>query len=121
MRGSPGNCAGGGDCRSPSIRRRGRGPRHRVEDLPGEELIPGAAVEALHPGVLPGAAGVDVAGLDVVEHAPVTDGEGDELRAVVAPNEARHAAGEDRRVQHFDDVVRSDGAGDRAAEGSERI
>ena len=67
-----------------------------VEYLAGKELVPRPAVEGLDPGVLPRAAGVDVGGLDAIEAAPIADGGGDELGAVVAPDEAWRAADEER-------------------------
>ena len=54
-----------------------------LEDLPVEQLASELAVEGFDKRVLPGAAGLDVAGGGVGEAAPVPKGVGDELGPVV--------------------------------------
>jgi hypothetical protein len=58
------------------------GLEQAAEGLDGEQLIAQAATEALHIRVLPGRAGLDVAGPGAVEPAPVAQGVGGQLRAV---------------------------------------
>jgi hypothetical protein len=55
-----------------------------VEDLSGEQLVSGPAVEAFDVGVLPRGSGVDEARLGATLPTPVLDRRSDELRAVVA-------------------------------------
>ncbi len=58
-----------------------------IEDLPSKELVASVAVEALHEGVLPGRPRIDVGGSGAGETTPVADGQGDELRPVIAADE----------------------------------
>ena len=76
-------------------------------ELPAvEELVAESPVERLDPGVLPGRPGVDEAGRDIVESAPVRDGPRDELGTVVEPDERwRSAALCSDRVEGRDDTV----------------
>jgi hypothetical protein len=55
-----------------------------VEELDVEDLVAGAAVEGLDEGVLPGRARLDVGGGGLAQAAPVAQGVGDQLGAVVA-------------------------------------
>ena len=58
------------------------GLQDAVEDLAGEELIAGPAVEAFDVRVLPGRAGVDEGGLGTSLPTPVLERRSDELRPV---------------------------------------
>ena len=58
------------------------GLEKRVELFDGEQLVAHARAVGLHPRVLPGGAGVDVAGAGTVEATPVPNSNGGELRAV---------------------------------------
>src|SRR4051812_1319485 len=63
-----------------------------VEDLAVEQFVPQPGIEALDIAILPRAARSDVGGLGSNRRDPLLDGLGDELRAVVGADEARHAA-----------------------------
>ena len=81
------------------------------------ELLPEARVEALDDAVLPGAARIDVDGLDALLGHEALDGLGDELRAVVGADVlgpgllADHGLEEDA-----DDVLLPDGGGHEAGD-----
>src|SRR4051794_25636744 len=75
-----------------------------VEDLATEQLVPEASIEALDVAVLPRAARSDVGGLGSDRRDPLLDGLGDELRAVVGANVARHATQDEQVREHVDDV-----------------
>src|SRR4051794_14394464 len=75
-----------------------------VEDLAVEQLVPEPGIEALDIAILPGAAWSDVGGLGSDRRDPLLDGLGDELRAVVGADVARHAAQDEQVREHVDDV-----------------
>src|SRR5215210_631587 len=77
-----------------------------VEDLAIEQLVPEAGIEALDVAVLPRAARSDVGGLGSDRGDPLLDGLGDELRAIVGADVARHAAHDEQVREHVDDVDR---------------
>jgi len=64
----------------------------RIEDLPVQQLVAQASVEALDVPVLPWAAWSDVGGLSTDRGNPFLHGLGDELGPVVRPDVARHSA-----------------------------
>src|SRR5215204_3513330 len=63
-----------------------------VEDLAVEQLVPEPGIKALDIAILPRASWSDVGGLGPDRRDPLLDGLGDELRAVVGADVARHAA-----------------------------
>src|SRR3954466_3051847 len=63
-----------------------------VEDLAIEQLAPAPCVDRLDVPVLPRAARSDVGGLGSDRRDPLLDGLGDELRALIGADVARHAA-----------------------------
>src|SRR5215211_931895 len=75
-----------------------------VEDLAVEQLVPEPSIEALDIAILPGAAWSDVGGLGSDREDPLLNGLGDELRAVVRADVARHAAQDEQVREHVDDV-----------------
>src|SRR3954470_14115116 len=75
-----------------------------VEDLAVEQFVPQPGIEALDIAVLPRAARSDVGGLGSNRRDPLLDGLGDELRAVVGADVARHAAQDEQVREHVDDV-----------------
>src|SRR5918993_837567 len=75
-----------------------------VEDLAVEQLVPEPGIEALDIAILPRPAGRDVGGLGPDRRDPLLDGLGDELRAVVGADVARHAAQDEQVREHVDDV-----------------
>jgi hypothetical protein len=92
------------------------GFHHAAEDLAGEQLVARCAVEALHEGVLPRAARVDVGRPGAEEAAPVVDGRSHQLRPVVAADERGSTAPAVGLVQSVHDVIRRDGAADAASQ-----
>src|SRR5215210_7777672 len=76
----------------------------RLEDLSVEQLVPKPGIEALDVAILPRAARSDVGGLGSDRRVPLLDGLGDELRAVVGADVARHAAQDEQVREHVDDV-----------------
>ena len=84
-----------------------------VELFDGEQLVAQTAAVGLDPGVLPGRAGLDVAGARAAVAAPVPQGVGGELGTVVAADElGMPAAGADDLVQAGDRCVSVDGVVD---------
>src|SRR3954451_13701698 len=75
-----------------------------VEDLAVEQLVPEPSIEALDIAILPGAAWSDVGGLGCDRRDPLLEVLGDELRAVVGADVARHAAQDVRVREHVDGV-----------------
>src|SRR3954467_2097492 len=75
-----------------------------VEDLAIEQFVPEPGIEALDVAVLPRASRSDVGGLASDRRDPLLDGLGDELRAVVGADVARHAAQDGQVGEHVDDV-----------------
>lgn len=93
------------------------GFEQRVELLDREQLVAHPGSVGLDPGVLPGRAGVDVARAGSGEAAPVPEGVGGELGAVVHPDEAREGAPPaDDLVEAGDDGVGVDGVGDQVGQ-----
>src|SRR5205814_8991985 len=76
----------------------------RIEDLPVQEFVAQARVEALDVTVLPWAAGGDVGRLGTNGGNPLPYGLGDELGAVVRPDVRRHSARDEQVGQHVDHV-----------------
>ena len=90
------------------------GLEQAVEGLDGEQLVAQPAAEALHIGVLPGRARLDVAGPGAGEAAPVAQRVGGQLGAVVAADEPRRGAAlGDQAVQDGDGGVGVDPCGRR--------
>ena len=79
-----------------------------VELLDGEQLVADPRAVGLNPRVLPGRAGLDVAGLDGGEPAPVAQRAGSELGPVVAAQVLRAAANCGDLVQDRDGGVGAD-------------
>jgi hypothetical protein len=80
-----------------------------VEAFHVEELAAEVAVERFDVGVLPGCSGFDVAGVGVVEAAPVAKGLAHEFGAVVAADHpGRAAALLDDPFEHTDGLVGTD-------------
>src|SRR3954468_5679605 len=75
-----------------------------VEDLAIEQFVPEPGIEALEITILPRAAGSDIGGLGSDRRDPLLDGLGDELRAVVGANVARHATQDEQVREHVDDA-----------------
>src|SRR5215207_1181836 len=75
-----------------------------VEDLAVEQLVPEPGIKALDIAILPRAAWSDVGGLGSDRRDPLLDGLGNELRAVVGADVARHAAQDEQVREHVDDV-----------------
>ena len=89
-----------------------------VELLDGQQLVAHAGAVGLDPRVLPGGAGVDVAGAGAAEAAPVPQGVGGELGAVVAVDELRVPASlADDLVEAGDGGIGVDGVVDEIGEG----
>ena len=88
------------------------------EGLDGQQLVAQAAAEALHIGVLPGRAGLDVAGPSAGEAAPVTQDVGGQLWAIVTADEPRRRVPlGDQAVEHVHGGVGVDPAGDLDGKG----
>src|SRR5881409_2242112 len=83
-----------------------------VEDLAIEQFVPQPGIEALDVSVLPRTARSDVGGLGSDRRDPLLDGLGDELRAVVGADVARHAAQDEQVREHVDEVDRLELASD---------
>jgi hypothetical protein len=83
-----------------------------VEDLPVEQLIAKAGVEALNVAVLPRAASLDVSGLGSDNRDPFLHGLGDELRSVVGPDVSGNAPQDEEVGQNVDHIDRLELAGD---------
>ena len=72
-----------------------------IEDLTVEQFVTQLRVEALAAAVLPGAAGFDEGGFRTDSYDPLPHGLGDELKAVVGTNMARHAAQDAGRLREM--------------------
>jgi hypothetical protein len=83
-----------------------------VEDLPVEQLIAKAGVEALNVAVLPRAASLDVSGLGSDNRDPFLHGLGDELRSVIGPDVSGNAPQDEEVGQNVDHIDRLELAGD---------
>src|SRR5215510_91117 len=83
-----------------------------VEDLPVEQLIAKAGVEALDVAVLPRAASLDVSGLGTDNRDPFLHRLGDELRSVVGPDVSGNAPQDEEVGQNVDYIDRLELAGD---------
>jgi hypothetical protein len=88
-----------------------------VELLDGQQLVAHAGAIGLHPGVLPGGAGVDVTGARAGEPAPVAQGVPGELGPDVAADELGEPTLCGDLVQNRDGGVGIDGVGDQVGQG----
>jgi hypothetical protein len=89
-----------------------------VELLDGQQLVAYAAAVGLDPRVLPGRAGLDVAGATAAEAAPVAQRVGGQLRPVVAADEGGVTPSlPDDLVETGDRGVGVDGVVDEISEG----
>ena len=77
-----------------------------VEDLVVQELVPELRIEALAVAIFPRATRFDERGFRSHCRDPLPHGLGDELRAVVRSNMARHAPQDEQIRQDVDDVGR---------------
>lgn len=84
----------------------------RVEDLAVEQLVTESGIEAFDVTVLPRRAGLDEGRPGSDRGDPAPDGLGDELRAVVGPDESRGTAQDEQVGQHVDHVGRRELAAD---------
>lgn len=93
------------------------GLQESVELFDGQQLVAHAGAVGLDPRVLPGGAGIDVAGAGTPEGAPVAQGAGGELGSVVATDEARvPAAATDDLVEGGHGGVGVDGVAGEVAQ-----
>ena len=84
----------------------------RVEDFAIEQFIAQACVEALDVSVLPGAAWRNVGGLGTNGCDPFLHSLGNELRAIIGSDVARHTAQDEEIGQHIDHIDGLKFAGD---------
>ena len=78
----------------------------RVENLPVQQLVSEAGVEALDVSVLPRTARRDIGRLGADRADPLPQGFGDELGPIVRTNVPRHAAQDEEVGQHVDHINR---------------
>ena len=82
-----------------------------AEPFHREAFIPESAIEALCGPVLPGFAGFDQGGFDLVVSGPFEQGRCYEFRPVVASQVGGRTALADQSAQYFDHLGRADRAG----------